>query len=148
QCPYCGAAHPIVKRLRRQLGNRLRFVFRNFPLTQAHPYAMVAAEAAEAAALQGKFWEMHDFIYEHQDELEPDALPIWAQKVGLDLEEFGSAIRQGKITKRIKEDRMGGIRSGVNGTPCFFINGVRYDDAADYEPLAAALEEQINSKAI
>lgn len=148
QCPYCGAAHPIVNRLRRHFGTRLRFVFRNFPLTQAHPYAMVAAEAAEAAALLGKFWEMHDFIYEHQEELGPDILPVWAQEIGLALEEFGTAIRKSEITKRIKEDRMSGIRSGVNGTPCFFINGVRYDDAADYEPLRAALEGQINAKVV
>jgi protein-disulfide isomerase len=143
QCPYCGAAHPIVKRVQKALGKRLRFVFRNFPLTQAHPYAVVAAQAAEAAALQGKFWEMHDFIYENQDQLEPDVLPAWAQQLGLDLEEFGADIRQGEITKRIKEDRMSGIRSGVNGTPCFFINGTRYDGAADFEPLRAALEEQL-----
>jgi len=142
QCPYCGAAHPVVKRLQRALGRRLRFVFRNFPLTQAHPYAMIAAEAAEAAALQEKFWEMHDFIYDHQDDLEPDVLPAWAQRVGLDLEGFGTAIRQGEGTKRIKEDRLSGIRSGVNGTPCFFINGTRHDGSADYESLTAALEEQ------
>src|SRR5712664_2951250 len=142
QCPYCGAAHPVVKRLQRDIGKMLRFVFRNFPLTQAHPYALVAAEAAEAAALQGKFWEMHDFIYENQNNLEPDILPAWAQKVGLNLQEFGTAIRKGEITKRIKEDRTSGIRSGVNGTPCFFVNGARYDGAADYDSLRAALEEQ------
>src|SRR5216684_4044487 len=85
QCPYCGAAYPVVKRLQKTLGNKLRFVFRNFPLTQMHPYALVAAEAAEAAALQGKFWEMHDQIYEHQEFLEPDILPAWAKKIGLDL---------------------------------------------------------------
>ena len=145
QCPYCGAAYPVVERLQRSLGKKLRFVFRNFPLTQAHPYALVAAEAAEAAALQGKFWEMHDFIYEHQDDLEPDVLPVWARRVGLDLEEFGTAIRRGKITQRIKEDRASGIRSGVNGTPCFFINNARYDGTADYEPLHAALQGQLKS---
>ncbi len=142
QCPYCGAAYPVVKRLQKALGKKLRFVFRNFPLTQAHAYALVAAEAAEAAALQGKFWEMHDFIYENQNNLEPDILPAWAQKVGLNLQEFGTAIRQGEITKRIKEDRTSGIRSGVNGTPCFFVNGARYDGAADYDSLGAALDEQ------
>src|SRR6266481_4982821 len=122
QCPYCGAAYPVVKRIQKASGKKLRFVFRNFPLSQAHPYAMVAAEAAEAAALQGKFWEMHDFIYENQADLEPDALPAWAERLGLDLREFGLAIKKGEITKRIKEDRMSGIQSGVNGTPCFFIN--------------------------
>jgi protein-disulfide isomerase len=148
QCPYCGAAHPVVKRLQKALGRKLRFVFRNFPLTQAHPYALVAAEAAEAAAIQGKFWEMHDFIYENQDSLEPHVLPVWAQKLGLDLSEFGAAIQKGEIAKRIKEDRMGGIRSGVNGTPCFFINGFRYDGAADYPSLHAALAEKLNTNVL
>jgi protein-disulfide isomerase len=107
---------------------------------------MVAAEAAEAAALQGKFWEMHDCIYENQDDLEPNVLLTWAQRVGLNLQEFGTAIKKREITKRIKEDRMSGIQSGVNGTPCFFINGARYDGPADYDLLRAALEEQLNTK--
>src|SRR5271170_6854068 len=88
QCPYCGAAYPVVKRLQAVFGKKLRFVFRNFPLTQAHPYALIAAETAEAAALQGKFWEMHDIIYERQELLEADILPAWAREVGLDLEKF------------------------------------------------------------
>jgi protein-disulfide isomerase len=141
QCPYCGAAYPVVKEVQKALGKKLRFVFRNFPLTQAHPYALVAAEAAEAAALQGKFWEMHDIIYENQEMLEPRALLVWARELGLDIEKFENAIRKGEVTKRIKEDRMSGIASGVNGTPCFFINGNRYDGAADYESLLDALEE-------
>jgi protein-disulfide isomerase len=144
QCPYCGAAYPEVKRVQKSLGKKLRFVFRNFPLTQAHPYALIAAEAAEAAALQGKFWEMHDLIYENQDSLEPDILPSWAEQVGLDLEEFGTAIREGEATKRIKEDRRSGIASGVNGTPSFFINGVRHDGAPDYASLLAALKERLS----
>jgi protein-disulfide isomerase len=142
QCPYCGAAYPVVKKIQKTLGKKLRFVFRNFPLTQAHPYALVAAEAAEAAALQGKFWEMHDIIYENQGSLQPDILPAWAARVGLDLEKFGEAIRHADIVKRLKEDRMSGISSGVNGTPCFFINGMRYDDSADYDSLLAALEQE------
>ena len=99
QCPYCGAAYPVVKRLQKTLGKKLRFVFRNFPLTEAHPYALVAAEAAEAAALQGKFWEMHDLIYENQDELEPRILVAWAEKLGLDVHAFGAAIKQSDIHK-------------------------------------------------
>src|SRR5258708_12350274 len=90
QCPYCGAAYPVVKRLQKALGKKLRFVFRNFPLTQAHPYALIAAEAAEAAALQGKFWEMHDLLFEQQTFLEPDIIPLWAKKIGLNLEKFGN----------------------------------------------------------
>ena len=148
QCPYCGAVYPVVKRLQKTLGNRLRFVFRNFPLVQSHPYAMVAAEAAEAAGLQGKFWEMHDLIYEHQEQLEPGILPAWAEEIGLDLDEFGVAIRQGDTAKRIKEDRASGIRSGVNGTPSFFINGTRYDGARDYDSLRAGFEEPLTRKVL
>jgi protein-disulfide isomerase len=143
QCPYCGAAYPVVKKLQEALGKKLRFVFRNFPLTQMHPYALIAAEAAEAAALQGKFWEMHDILYERQRILEPGILPAWAKEVGLDLGQFGAAIREEGIAKRIKEDRASGIQSGVNGTPTFFINGNRHDDAPDYDSLAAALEQQL-----
>jgi protein-disulfide isomerase len=143
QCPYCGAAYPVVKQLQKALGQKLRFVFRNFPLTQMHPYALAAAETAEAAALQGKFWEMHDLIYERQNILDADILPAWARELGLDLGKFGAAIKQGDIVKRIKEDRTSGIRSGVNGTPTFFINGSRHDDAPDYNSLAAALKQQL-----
>lgn len=141
QCPYCGAAYPIVKQLQADLGDALRFVFRNFPLTEIHPYAMVAAEAAEAAARQGKFWEMHAVIYENQDELEPSILPVWAQKIRLAVNEFGRAIKEGLVTERIKEDLKSGIGSGVNGTPCFFINGVRFDGDPDYDQLRKALED-------
>ncbi|MFI5348348.1 MAG: DsbA family protein [Elusimicrobiota bacterium] len=147
QCPFCGAAYPVVKLLRETLGNKLRFVFRNFPLTEAHPYALIAAEAAEAAALQGKFWEMHDLIFEQQELLDPDVIPEWAGKIGMDLEKMGRAIQQGAVATRIKEDRRSGIRSGVNGTPTFFINGRRHDGAPDYETLLAALESELTHPA-
>jgi len=94
-------------------------VFRNFPLTQAHPYALIAAEAAEAAALQGKFWEMHDLLFEQQTFLEPEIINLWAKRIGLDLRKFENDIRQGVVENRIKEDRHSGIRSGVNGTRPF-----------------------------
>jgi len=143
QCPYCGAAYPVVKRLQKTLGKKLRFVFRNFPLTQAHPYALIAAEAAEAAALQGKFWEMHDLLFEEQALLEPEIIPSWAKRTGLNLAQFGNDIKQGVVAKRIQEDRRSGIRSGVNGTPTFFINGTRYEGPHDYGPLLAALESEL-----
>src|SRR5258706_12280862 len=139
QCPYCGEAHPVIQRLQKAHGKKLRFAFRNFPLTQAHPYALIAAEAAEAAALQGKFWQMHDFIFENQVSLEPEVLPAWANELGLDLKKFAAAIKQVSINKRIEEDRASGIESGVNGTPTFFINGTIYDGDDDYESLRAAL---------
>jgi protein-disulfide isomerase len=143
QCPYCGAAYPVVKRLQKTLDMKLRFVFRNFPLTQAHPHALIAAEAAEAAALQGKFWDMHDLLFEQQAFLKPDIIPLWAERIGLDLKKFGNDIEQGFAEKRIKEDRQSGIRSGVNGTPTFFINGTRYDGSPDYGSLLAALESEL-----
>ncbi len=143
QCPYCGAAYPIVKRLQKKLGKKLRFVFRNFPLIQAHPYAQIAAEAAEAAALQGKFWKMHDLLYEQQTFLEPDIIPSWAERIGLNLEQLGNDIRQGVPEKRIREDRQSGIRSGVNGTPTLFINGTRYDGSPDYGALLTAIESEL-----
>src|SRR6185369_11576197 len=139
QCPYCGSAHPVIKRLQKSLGRKLRFVFRNFPLTQSHPYALLAAQAAEAAALQGKFWDMHDLIFENQEQLEPEVLPVWAHKIGLDVDQFATAIKEGRVSKRIQEDYASGVESGVDGTPSFFINGSRYEDEDDYDSLRAAL---------
>ena len=146
QCPYCGAAYPVVKALQKALGRKLRFAFRNFPLTESHPYALIAAEAAEAAALQGKFWEMHDLIYEEQEALEPGIIASWAERLGLDLGRLGKDIKQGAVGKTIKEDRQSGIRSGVNGTPTFFINGARYDGSPDYDSLLAALKSELPAR--
>ena len=143
QCPYCGAAYPVVKEVQKTLGKKLRFVFRNFPLTRAHPYALIAAEAAEAAALQGKFWEMHDLLFEKQHLLKPEIIPSWANRIGLNVEQFGNDIKKEVVEKRIQEDRRSGIRSGVNGTPTFFINGSRYNGPPDYKSLLAALESAL-----
>lgn len=108
---------------------------------------MIAAEAAEAAALQEKFWDMHDLLFEQQTFLEPDIIPLWAKKIGLDLKRFGEDIRDGAVAKRIKEDRQSGIRSGVNGTPTFYINGARYDGSPDVESLLAALQSELAIRA-
>src|SRR5258708_6920474 len=115
QCPYCGAAYPVVKRLQREVGKNLRFVFRNFPITQVHPSARIAAELAEGAGLQKKFWAMHDLIFENQDQLAPEIFRDWADQVGMDWETFSAAATQSEIAKRLKEDRASGIHSGVNG---------------------------------
>lgn len=140
ECPYCGMAYPIVKRVQARMGKQLRFVFRNFPLAEAHPHATAAAELAESAALQGKFWEMHDMLYEHQRALAPADLERYAKKAGLDLDALEAALRGGSPHKRVKADFMSGVRSGVNGTPTFFINGRRFDgDWRDEEILLAAL---------
>lgn len=140
QCPYCGQAYPIVKAAQEQLGGRLRFVFRNFPIATSHPHAEHAAEAAEAAAVQGKFWEMHDLLYEHQDKLDDDHIRGLAAQAGLDLTKFEADMAGHTYADRVREDFMSGVRSGVNGTPSFFINGVRFDESWDQESLVDALE--------
>ena len=127
ECPYCGLAYPVVKRIQRELGSQLRFVFRNFPLAEAHPHAQLAAQAAEAAGAQGRFWEMHDKIFEHQDALEVEDLVGYAGSLGLDTAQIRRDIEAGTYTKRVREDFRSGVRSGVNGTPTFFVNGTRYD---------------------
>ena len=127
ECPYCGMASPIVKRARQDLGTRLCFVFRNFPLAESHPHARIAAQAAEAAGAQGKFWEMHDMLFEHQDALEVEDLVGYAKSLGLDVQQFARELETGTYEKRVRDDFRSGVRSGVNGTPTFFVNGSRYD---------------------
>jgi protein-disulfide isomerase len=139
ECPYCGAAYSIIKDVQARMGDRLRFVFRNFPITTSHAHAEQAAEAAEAAGAQGRFWEMHDLLYENQKRLGDDDLRAYAQRIGLDLERFDKELAEHVHAPRVREDFMSGVRSGVNGTPTFFINGARYDDAYDVETLLAAL---------
>ena len=141
QCPYCGAAYPVVKAVQHALGERLRFVFRNFPLVNAHPNAEHAAEAAESAAVQKRFWEMHDLLYENQRALEDSYLAEYASQLGLDRRELLRDVQESRFEKRIREDFMSGVKSGVNGTPTFFINGLRYDGDYDVQSLLAALEE-------
>ena len=139
ECPYCGEAYPVVKALQKQLGKRLCFAFRNFPLVNSHPHAQHAAEAAEAAGAQGRFWEMHDLLYENQEELEDGDLAEYASRVGLDAERLLKEVRAGAHTARVRQDFRSGARLGVNGTPSFFINGVRYDGSSEVEDLLAAL---------
>jgi len=129
-----------VKQVRARLGRRLRFVFRNFPLRESHPHAEHAAEAAEAAGAQGKFWEMHDRLFERQFALDDDYLVEYARELGLDAPRVGRELAAGTYAPRVREDFRSGVTSGVNGTPTFFINGVRHDGSWDVEPLVAALE--------
>ena len=143
QCPYCGAAYPEVKKVQRELGNKVRFVFRNFPLTNIHEHAMNAAETAEAASSQGKFWPMHDFLYEHQATLgDPGVALDFAKKLGINTQKFEQDIAKHVYQKRIKDEFMGGVKSGVNGTPTFYVNGIRHDGDA----VAKALVEALNKK--
>jgi protein-disulfide isomerase len=142
QCPYCGLAYPIVKKLQKAMGSDMRFVFRNFPLKEAHPHAMHAAIAAEAVGLHGDpaFWKMHDRIYEHQDALDDPELFRYAKGYDVPAAEVAAAFAGGPAADRVRADFRSGIRSGVNGTPTFFINGLRYDDSwTDVTTFLAAL---------
>jgi protein-disulfide isomerase len=140
ECPHCGRAYPIVQAVQRRMGKRLRFVFRHFPLSELHPHAQHAAETSEAAAAQGKFWEMHDRLFERQFALEDDDLAEYALELGLDALRVTRELAAHIYKPRVRNDFMSGVRSGVNGTPTFFINGARHDDAWDEETLGAALE--------
>jgi protein-disulfide isomerase len=140
ECPFCGAAHPIVHQVRQQFGKRLRFVFRHFPLANVHPHAEPAAEAAEAAGAQGRFWEMHDLLYERQDALEEEDLVERGEILGLDVARFVRELSAHTYAPRVQEDFMSGVRSGVNGTPAFYINGIRHDGGYDLPALVEAIE--------
>jgi protein-disulfide isomerase len=140
ECPNCRQAYPIVKEVRARLGSRLRVVFRNFPLTKLHEHAEHAAEVAEAAGAQGKFWEMHDRLFERQFALEDEHLIEYATELGLDAARVARELAAHSYKARVRDDFMSGVRSGVNGTPTFFVNGVRHDDRWDEDTLTAALE--------
>jgi protein-disulfide isomerase len=143
ECPYCAAAYPIIKQVQARMGDKLRFVFRNFPITTSHAHAERAAEAAEAAATQGRFWPMHDLLFENQTNLRDQDLRAGAERLGLDLELFETELAGHVHAERVREDFMSGVRSGVNGTPTFYINGARHDDSYDLEALLAALERAL-----
>jgi protein-disulfide isomerase len=127
QCPHCGRAYPIIKGIQAKLGDKLKFIFRNFPLADAHPNAMHAAIAAEAAGAQGKFWEMHDILFENQIHLGDSHLLQYAGRIGVDAGRWKTDFEKPEFTQRVEEDFESGIRSGVNGTPSFFINGQKYN---------------------
>ena len=148
QCPYCGRAYPIVKAVQNHFGKRLRFVFRNFPLSEIHPHAAQAAAAAEAAADHGKFWEMHDHLFEHQNRLGERDLVNYASELGITSGGFLELMQSEEKADRVQEDFMTGVRSGVNGTPTFFINGVRYDGSWDFADLVSAIEASLRGIAV
>jgi protein-disulfide isomerase len=143
QCPYCGAAYPIVEQVRQHFGDRLRFVFRHFPLTQVHPHAESAAEAAEAAGAQGKFWEMDDMLFTHQYALDDVHLAEYAAVIGLDIGGFKLDLASHAYAEQVREYFLSGVRSGVNGTPTFFINGERHDGSYNLPTLTAALQSAL-----
>lgn len=145
ECPHCGRAHPIVHGIRRYMGDQLQFVYRHFPLVEAHPHAEMAAEAAEAAGAQGRFWDMHDMLFQHQDALDPEDLIAYAARIGVDAKRVARELAGRVHARKVRDDFRGGIRSGVNGTPTFFINGFRWDgNWADVNEFLQALTEAAN----
>ncbi|MHC4434138.1 MAG: DsbA family protein, partial [Planctomycetota bacterium] len=143
QCQFCGQAHSVIRELQERLEDRFCYVFRHFPISTQHPDAQHAAEAAEAAAAQGKFWEMHDYLYTHQGELDDQHLFKYAADLELDTERFERELKEHVYADRVSEDFRSGVRSGVNGTPTFYINGERYDGPWDIESLLTEIEKPL-----
>lgn len=142
QCPYCARAHPTLAGLQQQYGERIALVYRHLPLGM-HPYAETAAEAAEAAAAQGKFWEMHDTLFEHQAQMAPAQLPLLAQQLGLDGARFDQDLAQRRHRERIRQQAAEAKSLGASGTPSFFINGEHYQGDSDRDSLTAAVERHL-----
>ena len=145
QCPHCGHAYPIIKNVQRNLGPDLKFVFRNFPLSEIHPDAFNAAVAAEAAGLQKKYWDMHDIIFENQQALDFENLFLYAKTIGLDLERFKDDIQKNTTTTKVEQDFESGVRSGVNGTPSFFINGKKYNGDWEEDMFSQYLKSKLSA---
>ena len=142
ECPFCGRSYPAVRRIRGELGDRLRFVFRHFPRPE-HPHARHAAEAAEAASAQGHFWEMHDRLFEHQNALTDTDLAQYAADIGLDAERFRHDLTSHVFLERVQRDIQSGGHSDVHGTPTFFINGVKHEGPDTFDDLLGAIQQQL-----
>jgi protein-disulfide isomerase len=127
ECPHSARAHPVVHLARRELGDELCVAYRHFPLTKIHPHAQLAAEASESAGAQGHFWQMHDLLFRHQNALELDDLLRYAEMAGANPIRVAAELAAGTYTEKVLEDARGGLRGGVQGTPTFFVNGVKYD---------------------
>jgi protein-disulfide isomerase len=146
ECPHCGHAYPIVKKVQKHFGKQLRFVFRNFPLKEIHPNAEPAAETAEFAATNDRFWEAHDGIYENQEAIGIPFFLELAQALELPVPKLRAALENQEFAPRVADDFRGGVRSGVNGTPTFFINGQRHDGPFEYEDLVGAIDLRLAQK--
>lgn len=143
ECPYCGQAFPVIQALRRRFDDSLGFVFRNFPLLEVHPHAVMAAAAAEAAGLQQRFWPMHDTLFRNQQALEPENVMLYARELGLDLERFVEDANSERVARKIERDMESGVESGVPGTPTFFVNGRRHTGNFTPESLGGAIERAL-----
>jgi protein-disulfide isomerase len=141
ECPHCGRAHGVLSDVLRRIGDRVRFAFRHFPLSQIHPHAMLAAQAAEAAAARDRFWDMHHVLYEHQEALDTEDLLTYAEALDLDVVGFAQELRDQVYAPRVRADFLSGVHSGVNGTPTFFINGERFDVPWDADSLTMAIAQ-------
>jgi protein-disulfide isomerase len=141
ECPHCASMEPVLQELRRLAGPGMRFVYRHFPLTSSHPHAQRAAEAAEAAGAQGAFWPMHDALFANQQALTDRDLVGYAAALGLDADAVATALASHTYEPNVREDFMSGVRSGVSGTPTFFINDVRYDGEYTLDALARAVQK-------
>ncbi len=142
ECPYCGAAYPILKRVQERMADRLRFVFRHFPISESHPHAEHAAEASESVAARAgnePFWAMHDLLYEHQRRLDDAHLTRYAEQAGADAADTLADLETGRFRNLVRESLLQGARAGVNGTPTLFIDGIRYDGSRDEATLVEAL---------
>ncbi len=145
ECPFCGMAYPLVKRLLKERSTVLRFVFRNFPLQTIHPCATSAAIAAEAASLQGRFWEMHDLLFENQDRFAEKLFPKLAAQLGMDLDQFRRDIARDVLRTKVNADFKSGLHSGVNGTPSFFVNGEKIElPVLAYDALLGVVDEYLS----
>lgn len=143
ECPYCGRAYPMLKNIQEKLGKEMRFVFRNFPLKKIHPHSFAASMATEAAALQGKFWEMHDSVFENQQSLSDEKILELAQTIGLDMKRFKVDILRSELAEKVEKDFKDGIRIGVNRTPSFFANGKKYEGNLEERNILQFLEDQL-----
>lgn len=137
QCPHCGRAYPVIKALMAALGDNLKFVFRNFPLSKIHPHARLAAIATEAAALQGRYWDMYNMLFQNQKRIHQSALAEYAAALGLDVEQFKKDMRSSELEEKVESHFYSGMRSGVNATPTFFINGEQYTGSWEDDELLA-----------
>jgi protein-disulfide isomerase len=147
ECPFCARAHYELSEVLRTVGTDVRYAFRQFPLTQLHSHALLAAQAAEAAGAQGRFWPMHSMLFENQDALEPEALLSYAATLGLDAHHFAQDLRTGTYLPMVQHDFHSGVRSGVSGTPAFFVNGRRHERGWHADSLIAAIREAVQQAA-
>ena len=147
ECPHCALAYPIVDQVESTFSGRMRFVFRHFPLSEVHPYAETAAESAEFAGAAGMFWDMHDALFENQDRLSVATILMIGAELGLPQTKMRDALETGQYKEKVRSDFMGGIRSGVNGTPAIFINGVRHDGPYDYASLVSGIQMRLAAAA-